>query len=76
MKIYIDATLLNAKPENVANLTFARLVQGKANVIFQSKNADDFSKGNTFQWTQKYAIGAVETPVNEGVFVSMNCCSK
>lgn len=66
--IYIDPPVLN---EGVANLTFARVVNNasKANVIFQSKSADELNAANTLSWQESYQIGAVIGDLNDGALV-------
>lgn len=56
---YIDTSLLS--PGDLANLTFARVVGGHSNVIFQSIGSPALLKSNSFAWEQAYQIGATET---------------
>jgi hypothetical protein len=58
LTIYIDPLLLQTAGK-LANLTFARKVNGKANVIFQSATPDDLNAQNDFGWTQSYKMAAV-----------------
>ena len=66
--IYIDPPVLE---EGLANLTFARVVNNasKANVIFQSKSADELNAANTLSWQERYQIGAVIGDLDDGALV-------
>jgi len=67
LRIYIDTQLLN--PTQLANLTFARLVNQTANVIFQSRTPGLFSVENNLQWYEGYEIGATQNTPDAGAEV-------